>query len=267
MTLYFLKLGGSLITDKARAQTAHPAVLARLADEIAQARADRPDLRLLIGHGSGSFGHVEAKKHGTRGGVTTPDQWRGFAEVSAVAARLNRIVTDTLLAGGVPVISFQPSASAWCRDGAIEELSLTPIATALELDLVPLVYGDVAFDSARGGTIVSTEDIFRHLARQLRPTRILLAAIEDGVYADWPGGRTVIPEINPGNAAEYFPAIRDSGAPDVTGGMATKVGEMLALVSEVPGLEVLIFSGVANGHVFNALTDEEQPFGTRIANR
>ena len=60
----FLKLGGSLITDKERYQTPRPAVIERAAAEIAAALAARPDLRLLLGHGSGSFGHFEAAKYG-----------------------------------------------------------------------------------------------------------------------------------------------------------------------------------------------------------
>ena len=113
----FLKLGGSLITDKTRAYTAHHQVIARLADEVRQALAASPELQLLIGHGSGSFGHWAAKPHGTRQGVETPTQWRGYAEVATAAARLNRIVADAFHEAGVPILSVQPSASARCHDG------------------------------------------------------------------------------------------------------------------------------------------------------
>ncbi len=65
--LTFLKLGGSLITDKDSPHTARPEILRRLADEIVAARQSNPAMQLLIGHGSGSFGHMPAKKYGTRG--------------------------------------------------------------------------------------------------------------------------------------------------------------------------------------------------------
>ena len=57
-----LKLGGSLITDKNQNATLRPDVLARLASEIYAALEQKPQ-PLLIGHGSGSFGHFEAKTH------------------------------------------------------------------------------------------------------------------------------------------------------------------------------------------------------------
>ena len=60
--LVFLKLGGSLITNKARRDTAQHAIINRLSVEIASARSYNPNLQILLGHGSGSFGHMAAKK-------------------------------------------------------------------------------------------------------------------------------------------------------------------------------------------------------------
>jgi isopentenyl phosphate kinase len=254
-SVVFLKLGGSLITDKATPRTPRTETLARLMREIANALAERPDLRLVLGHGSGSFGHVEAKKHGTRAGVQTTEQWRGFAEVQAVAALLNRLVIDAAREAGLPVINCPPSASAVCRDGLIESLALAPIEAALAHDLVPVVQGDVAVDVARGGTIVSTEDVFKYLAPRLRPQRILLAGIERGVLTHWPEG-DLIPEIV-GSVetlhAKSLPKIGGSHAADVTGGMESKIREALAMVAGVPGCEALIFSGETPGLVQRAL--------------
>lgn len=258
----FLKLGGSLITDKNREQTVRPEVLARLAKEIAAALASRPDLSLVVGHGSGSFGHSEGKKYGTRQGVYTSEQWRGFADVAHVATKLNRHVLDALRAAGLPAINAPPSASAICRDGVITSMALTPIQNALDRGLVPLVMGDVAVDEVRGGTIVSTEDVFRYLATQLRPQEVLLAGIERGVLTRWPDGE-VIPQINAANIANLRPVLRGSSAVDVTGGMESKVLEMLAQAGAMPGLRIRIFSGLEPGRV-QAMVMETSGGGTLI---
>ncbi len=260
--LLFLKLGGSLITDKAHEQTVRAGVLARLAGEIALARAARPGLRLVLGHGSGSFGHPEGQKHGIRQGVETPDQWRGFAEVAYAAAKLNRHVLDALHTAGIPVLNCPPSASAICHAGSIISLSLTPILAALDHDLVPLVRGDVAIDEARGGTIISTEEVFRYLANRLHPDEILLAGIERGVLTHWPGGE-VIPLITPETIADIQPALRGASAADVTGGMESKVLEMLAQAQAMPGLAIRIFSGLEPGLVKRLLLGESEA-GTLI---
>src|SRR5512137_908809 len=147
----FLKLGGSLITDKTADAVARPRVIRRLAREVRVALSKRPGLKLILGHGSGSFGHVVASRYGTHKGVHGPEAWQGFAQVADAAAQLNRIVTTAFVKEGVPVLSLPPSALARCDKGVLNEFDLAPITTALKAGLVPLVYGDVAFDEALGG--------------------------------------------------------------------------------------------------------------------
>ncbi|MCI0394169.1 MAG: uridylate kinase, partial [Chloroflexi bacterium] len=207
LDLVFLKLGGSLITDKTGVEAARGEVLARLAAEIRRAMVARPELRLVIGHGSGSFGHVAAARHGTRQGVQTPEQWRGLAEVSAAAARLNGLVRQALLAAGAPAVTLQPSASAQCADGRIVSLATEPVRAALAGGLIPLVYGDVAFDRVRGGTIISTEEILSYLAAELRPAWFLLAGETAGVLD---GRGEVVPVITRQNLEALSPALGGS---------------------------------------------------------
>ena len=134
--LTLIKLGGSLITDKTRPHTPRLDVLARLADEIASARRVQPGLRLLLGHGSGSFGHVPAQKYGTRQGVHTPAEWLGFVEVWREAAALNHLVMDALAGADVPAIAFSPSAAVIAAGGQAAAWDLSPLSAALEAGLL-----------------------------------------------------------------------------------------------------------------------------------
>ena len=254
--LVFLKLGGSLITDKAREATARLEVIERLAGEIKGALEARPSLRLVLGHGSGSFGHFAGRRYGVREGVKGPEGWKGFAETAAAAARLNRIVTDVLLAKGVPVLSLQPSASLLCHDGSIVRWVWEPVKVALEKGLVPLVYGDVALDEVRGTTIVSTEELFCYLAEKMRPRRILLAGEVEGVFTSDPlkdPAARLVPEITPAEVGKIQEFLSGSYGIDVTGGMAQKVRLMLRLVQKLPDITVLIISGQKPGNVRDAL--------------
>jgi isopentenyl phosphate kinase len=262
----FLKLGGSLITDKAVPRTPRLEVLHRLAQEIVEAKEAHPDLQLLLGHGSGSFGHVPARQHGTRQGVRSLAQWRGFADVWREANALNRLVVDALSDAGLAVVAFPPSASVTACDGQVAIWDIAPLQAALTAGLLPVVQGDVIFDTVRGGTILSTEELFVYLARILQPARLLLAGIEPGVWPVYPPGVEAsagfIPEITPANFADILPALSGAQATDVTGGMASKVRQMLALVQAQPGLEVLIFSGQKPGLLRQALVGAAA--GTKI---
>ncbi len=261
--ILFLKLGGSLITDKSGVEEVRGPTLARLAQEIQRAREANPDLKLVLGHGSGSFGHVHGAQHGTRQGVRTADQWRGFAQVSAAASRLNELVIAALLQAGVPALSLQPSASALCEDGQIQELAVRPVQLALQAGLLPVVFGDVAFDTVRSGTIISTEEVMMYLAQTIRPSWLLLAGDSAGVL-DLEG--QVVPLISAANLEAIAPALGGSRGTDVTGGMAGKVRSMLDLVSAQPQMQIRIFSGLEPGHVERTLLTPQSASGTVICN-
>jgi len=262
--LVFVKLGGSVITVKTREETARPDLIARLGAETARALAARPGLNLVLGHGSGSFGHMPAQRYGTRLGVHGLEGWLGFAEVAAVAARLNRLVADSFLAAGVPIWSLQPSASALCRGGELASLATGPVIEALSQGLVPLLYGDVALDEIQGGTIISTEQIFAYLARQLRPARLVLLGVVDGVFEGDPlldPAARPVSVITPANWEMVRTALGGSFATDVTGGMLAKVEEMVVLVKDLPGLTVHLISGERPGALEAALLGPQGSVG------
>jgi len=264
--LVFLKLGGSLITDKRRVETARPAVIERIAGEIAEAIAARPDMQLVLGHGSGSFGHFAAERFKVhKGGL---QDWRGYAETGAAAQRLNRLVHDALLKARVPAVSLQPSASAKAHDGELVELCVDPVDELLRRGAVPLVYGDVALDDVKGCTILSTEQILTYLARQLRPQRIIIAGEVAGVYSGDPQRDAIvrlIPEITSRNYAEVESMLTSSFGVDVTGGMASKVSELYALAQEQPTLKVHIVTGRRAHLLQRVLVDPDLREGTVLS--
>ena len=102
-SLVLLKLGGSLITDKEKPRTPRLNLIKRISQEIAEFIQENPHSSLLLGHGSGSFGHYSGKKHGTWNGVKTSQNWLGFVEVWQDASTLHRIIMDELHSAGIPV--------------------------------------------------------------------------------------------------------------------------------------------------------------------
>ncbi|MGD2028129.1 MAG: hypothetical protein PVI99_09960, partial [Anaerolineales bacterium] len=139
--LIFLKLGGSLITDKNTPGAANSVLIERLANEIAQVVSWNPSLKLLLGHGSGSFGHVAADQYGTWEGVSTAEEWRGFAEVWFQARALNRLLMTQFHQAGLPALAFPASSGAVVEDRKITRWELEPLQAALGHNLIPVVYG------------------------------------------------------------------------------------------------------------------------------
>lgn len=274
--LVFLKLGGSLITDKTKPYTPLLDVMDDLSRQIATTLQTQPNLRLVLGHGAGSFGHVAASEYKTRDGYpqasplthrerdqTEENYWKGFAEVWYQAASLNRYMMEALHKVGLKTIALPPSSSVIASDGQVAVWETTPIRMALAAGIVPVIFGDVVFDEIRGGTILSTENLFAYLVKALHPDRVLLAGLEDAVWEDFPARTRKIERITPQSFDDIKHGVGKSAAADVTGGMEAKVQEMLDLVQDNSGMRVQIFSGTNSGNIMRALKGEL--LGTEIS--
>ena len=264
---HFIKLGGSLITDKNSALTPRPLVIQRLADEIAAASRAHPERQYILSHGSGSYGHVVGKRYRIREGVSDARGWRGYAETGHIAAQLNRLVVAALLRAGLPAISFPPSALITCRDGDIVGLHADPIRRALASGLTPVVYGDVAFDETRGGVIVSTEQVLTALAPTLQPQHLTLVGLVDGIFDADPMSEADarrIPHLTANQLPELASALGGSHGIDVTGGMVDKITNMAALLEQHPQLRIHLLSGEIPGRLQEHLLDPDLPLGTTM---
>ena len=262
--LIFLKLGGSLITNKDIPFSAREETIKRLGEEIVQAKGKNPNLKLVIGHGSGSFGHAAADQFGTRDGIRSDNDWLGFQKVWLAAHQLNQIVIDLFSRIGLPVLSFPPSASLISKNHEVENWIIEPIITSLENNLLPVIFGDVVIDNETGATIISTEELFSYLASKIHPDQILLAGIETGVYKDYPICQDLINTITPTSYPLISKSITTSSSTDVTGGMASKVQKMLGIIKKDKKITVRIFSGEKKNNLLRELSGENT--GTLLSN-
>ena len=266
--LTFVKLGGSVITDKTGQEAPDLPTVRRLAAEVRAALGQAaPADRLIVGHGSGSFGHTYARRYGVHTGIAPGGDWMGFALTAAAALRLNRIVVDELLAAGVPALALQPSATLLSTAGRLVAWNTAAIGRALEHGLVPVIHGDVAFDREQGSAIISTEQLLEALAGTpaLRPGRVVLVG-EAGVYTADPRAHAHaerIPRIDATNIAAVLQGAGESHGVDVTGGMRSKVELMWRLALENPGLTVQLI-GTAPGLLERALLGRAAGEGTLI---
>lgn len=262
-----IKLGGSIITDKRGQEQADLLAIGRLAREINVGWHSHPQSQLIIGHGSGSFGHVYAARYGVHRGIPPGGNWMGYALTARAAVRLNRIVVDALLAAGLPALALQPSASLQSTQGQITSWDIRPIENALTHGLVPVVHGDVAFDTAQGSAIISTEALFAHLVDHLtiQPRRLLLVG-ETAIHTADPfvqphAERVAV--VTPANIDDVLTMTGGARGTDVTGGMHSKLRLMWQLVRQHPHLTIHIL-GAEPGALQQALRDPHADIGTRI---
>ncbi len=261
--LVLLKLGGSLITDKNRPFTAKREVIIRLGKEIKSAMSKFAG-KLIIAHGSGSFGHPVAEKYKIADGIKQRNSIKGIPWVADAAVRINRIVMEDLLKAELPVMSFAPSSLVIANNRQPANNFVGPISQSLKWGLIPVLYGDIVFDQKRGWCIFSSEKILGILARAFLKSfthiKVFYGGDTDGVYDE--NGKT-IKVITPESFVKLRRKIKGSTAADVTGGMLHKVREAVNLASDI-GLETLIFSGKVKGRLERALKGEHVSPVTRI---
>ncbi|MGB9986142.1 isopentenyl phosphate kinase [Salarchaeum japonicum] len=212
-----LKLGGSVITEKDERETVDLDSLARLAGVLGQAEVED----LVVVHGAGSFGHYYANEHDVSTTEGTHDA-RAVREIHDSMARLNKAVLDYLDDAGVPGVPVRPFSAAR-RDGDLDVYT-NQVETMLTEGFTPVLHGDVVAEAGAGATILSGDEVVAALAEQLGADRVGLCSTVPGVLDD---DGDVIRDITAYD--EVAGVLGESESTDVTGGMAGKVRELLAL--------------------------------------
>jgi isopentenyl phosphate kinase len=251
--LKFLKLGGSLLTDKSRPRSLRASVLRTVARAVANAWRTG-GFRLLVGHGGGSFGHSVARDYDAAEGLRAGKGWEGFHRTREAMLDLDARVVSALREAGVDAAPVQPSSACSARDGIPGPFATGALRALLRAGAVPVIFGDAVPDSVRGFTILSTEILFSTLARVLKPSAVLELSDVPGILRNRPGvggGTPTIPVFTRANLRS-FRASAGHGA-DVTGGIASKARLLVELAERLPGAEVRLLSGRDGGDVEKAL--------------
>lgn len=238
-----IKLGGALLTDKSRPFALRYDVLKRIAKEIAEAYT-RCNRRIIVIHGGGSYGHYVVSEYGHINSREAITQTIWFMR------ELNMSIVDAFLSFGVPAVPFDTHAIAIIKDGDVY-INCESIANALQLEIVPVIYGDVVLGK-NAVKIISGDEIAWYLSREFKPSRLLFATIVDGVYDKDPSERDAkllevirlrdIESLSLGIAQGF----------DVTGGMKLKL--VLGLKYGTKDInEVLIFNGLKERQIYAAI--------------
>ncbi len=236
-----LKVGGSVLTDKNRLESARTEEIERIAAEIAG-----HDSGLILVHGAGSFGHIHAKKYS----LVERFSCEGVLETHRSVVRLNDLVVESLRRAGSSPVPVHPLSCTILRDGRIEVMETEPVVEMVKMGLVPVLHGDVAMDRVRGAGIVSGDQLVSSLARSLRTEIVALGTAVDGVIF----GGEVLAEVRRDDLARIGSELGASAGVDVTGGMRGKLEELLDLADE--GIRSLIFNANKKGMIERVLAGD-----------
>ncbi len=256
-----IKLGGGLITDK----TQYKVVFRERIDAVSNVISRIIDLghSVIVIHGAGSFGHIEAKKWEISGGLK-PDisnqQYSAIDTIRGDMDELNSIVIESLIRAGVQCESLPPRN--WVNGVGTTFLGDLRVFERSSESAVPVSFGDVVDvegDSHFG--ILSGDHLMVRLANEL-PDVVLCAFL----LGDAEGLLTGPPDseesflIKRWSQSQRFIGEHDTTI-DVTGGILLKV----ECASEIAGAaeHVWFIDGKVPSRMLEILSDGDT-VGTRI---
>lgn len=263
MTPIIVKIGGSVITYKDKNATANLIAIRRLATEIAKAY-QQP---LILIHGGGSFGHPLAKQYQLADGYQRNTQLLGVSKTRQAMMTLNKLIIDSLILNNVPAIAIQPSSCILTNNKRIHEFYTNPIDQIVKHWMIPVLFGDVVIDLAKGFTILSGDQIMAELATRFHATNVIAAVDVDGLFTDNPKVNPRAKLINNLTLTELNNALEGIGKAtnvDVTGGMYGKMRELIPVIKQ--GATVTIINALKANRLTQAVLGDHV-IGTQITRK
>ncbi|NJE03574.1 isopentenyl phosphate kinase [Thermococcus sp. MV11] len=262
--MIIVKVGGSVFSDKkGEPENFEGETVRNIAREIA---SFYPDESFIVVHGGGSFGHPEAKRYGIREGL--PGNWEkahlrriGFTRTHQAMLRANASFIEAFLRENLPAFSVSTSSVFITENGEVAYGDLEVIERLLELKFIPVLFGDVSIDLAKGIDILSGDQIITYLAKMLEPDKVIFLMDVDGIYDGKPGEGEMIQELRKEEIDFLLERLHCTAAgTDVTGGICNKLQEAKKIAEHS---EVWFVNGKVYGRLSGAIRGDG--FGTRIA--
>jgi len=235
----FIKIGGSFLTDKTTADSLNEPHVRKIAQAISDS-LNESQYELVLAHGAGAYGHIQAKFYNARQGIHPVHGWEGFYKIRQDMMLMNLRFVKICAENKLFPITIQPSAILFARNGEIVSLQAEIIKKLLQSRQIPLLHGDIVYDDQQGFTIASTEDILSTLSSKIYFDRVIMISDVPGIL-DTEGN--VIPEINEQSFENVVGFLSGARGADVTGGMKNKVEQLYKLIRSGVIKEALIISG------------------------
>ncbi|KKP71738.1 MAG: Aspartate/glutamate/uridylate kinase [Candidatus Roizmanbacteria bacterium GW2011_GWA2_35_19] len=129
--MIFIKFGGSIITDKNQEEKVNLDSIDNLSKQVSEILNKEKDIKIMIGNGAGSFGHMQVERYKLNNGVKTSVQKLGVTKVQELVARLNQMVVKSLTKHNLPAVSIKPSSIITTSDKKIHNLPMDPLINYL----------------------------------------------------------------------------------------------------------------------------------------
>ena len=260
--LTIIKLGGSLLTDKSIPYTANDEVITSVAKELKECIDLGLIEDLIIVHGVGSFGHVPVLKHKLHLGFQSPNQLIAMSQTQHEMNEYRLRLTKKMIENGIPVNLLHPSSFCTSVKMKITVSFLDAVKGYFSIGMVPLMGGDMIFDSKMGFSVGGGDQLMVLLAKQLSADNVLFVSDVDGVYSADPKqneNAEFFPKIHLDILHEIIEKTESSPLKDVSGAMKGKLQAILSLKEQISnGTKVCLLSMKTTGNLKSVMKNSRE---------
>ena len=259
--LTVIKLGGSLLTDKSKPYEARKSIIESAARELKACMDEGLIESLVVVHGVGSFGHPPVLEHKLHLGYQGPEQFIPLSKTQRVVNEFRYMLTEEFQKVGLPVNLLHPSSMVVAEKMRIAKTSFDTLKGWLSLGMVPLLGGDLLYDTAMGFSVGSGDVLAVELANQLNAKRLIFAMDVPGIFDDNPRSNpeaSLLSEIDIHDISQVLEGMHQIGKLDASGAMKGKlasVGTAMELIED--GLETTLLSMMEYGNLLSLLKGQE----------
>jgi isopentenyl phosphate kinase len=268
--LTIIKLGGSLLTDKSKPYTARKSIIATTAKELKECIDEGLIEKLAIIHGVGSFGHPPVLEYKLYKGFTGPEQFIPLSKTQGIVNEFRLMIAKEFEEAGLPVNLLHPSSMLVSENMRIMKASFESLKGWMTLGMIPLLGGDVLYDTVMGFAIGSGDELAIVLAREFGAKRLIFALDEPGVYDRNPKTNPeakLLPEIDINDLDRFLEQMEQSGKADASGAMKGKLSYIASVKDLIKiGLDTALLSMMKYGTLKALLSGEDVPC-TRIVSK
>lgn len=262
--LLVLKLGGSLITNKREPYSVRTDTIKAVSREIKEIIDSKLIDDLVIIHGVGSYGHPPVIEHKLHKGFIDPKQLVPLSWTQGKVNELRMLLASNLTDVGIPINFFHTSSIATANKGKITCMDLDAVKGYLKIGMVPMLGGDVVYDTAMGFSVGSGDQVATIIAKELGATDLVFATDVAGVYDKDPKSNPDARIVHTLSLSKLKDVSSSQNPADASGAMYGKVANLESIRPEMQrGLRTNIISMMQPGLLKGLLKGEDRT-GTSI---
>ncbi|MHA1720701.1 MAG: isopentenyl phosphate kinase [Promethearchaeota archaeon] len=162
-----IKLGGSILTDKNKPYSFKKEVFQNLISDISKHYHSSNSPKLIIVHGAGSFGHPIAKNYSIQKGLNQniQNQIFGLTKTHQSVKKLNMKIVDGFSSQDIPALSLTTSSVFFQGEKGIKFIGIDHIISLLELDIIPILFGDIILHFKKNFSIISGDRVIYEICK------------------------------------------------------------------------------------------------------